>query len=485
MKESFDKCSRASILNHAKKMLGKSLVDLYPRVEASNPGKGSLGLAVEEVHFNHKNDNVSQPDFPEAGVELKCTSLKKLKDGSIVSKDKLFLNIIDYIAEAKCSFTNSSFWRKNNFLLLMFYLYEKDQESLRNIFKIIREFDFDRINELDKRIIKDDWEAIRKKILDGKAHELSEGDTLYLAAGMKGSKSGREMRNQPFSTILAQQRAYCLKSRFVNTVVLDSVLKNVSTEDCFLSKATVNRILKKQEQAQRIVKNIEEYKCGDTFEKIVVKKFSAFYGKTLDEIETEIQKKRNIHISRGKARNYDVCRAILDVTSKKIYEVEASELRLKTLCLSCNGAVKESMSFKNINFDSIGEEREWEKSEFFKLIDKKFMFVVFREMGKKDALARGKKCDRFSNIILEKVFFWTMPAKDRIIAKAFWKDTRDKVKKKDFSSFWKISDNRMCHVRPKGKNKKDVVELADGSVVEKKSYWLNSAYIKKIVDENN
>ncbi len=59
----------------------------------------------------------------------------------------------------------------------------------------------------DLRIIKDDWETIIKKIRDGMAHELSESDTLYLSACVKGSGHGKNMRPQPNSEILAKQRA--------------------------------------------------------------------------------------------------------------------------------------------------------------------------------------------------------------------------------------------------------------------------------------
>ena len=35
-------------------------------------------------------------------------------------------------------------------------------------------------SDTDLEIIKKDWELIKQKIANGKAHELSEGDTFYL-----------------------------------------------------------------------------------------------------------------------------------------------------------------------------------------------------------------------------------------------------------------------------------------------------------------
>ena len=53
-------------------------------------------------------------------------------------------------------------------------------------------------------IIKKDWELINQKIKDGKAHELSEGDTFYLGACTKGSTAAKSLRKQPFNEIKAK-----------------------------------------------------------------------------------------------------------------------------------------------------------------------------------------------------------------------------------------------------------------------------------------
>ena len=59
---------------------------------------------------------------------------------------------------------------------------------------------------------------ITNKIKIGKAHELSEGDTFYLGAATKGSKGGN-LRGQPYSKILAKQRAYSFKQGYVNHII--------------------------------------------------------------------------------------------------------------------------------------------------------------------------------------------------------------------------------------------------------------------------
>ena len=60
--------------------------------------------------------------------------------------------------------------------MLVFYLHNANQNLLDYIIKLVDEWNFP-VNDLE--IIKRDWETIKKKITDGKAHELSEGDTFY------------------------------------------------------------------------------------------------------------------------------------------------------------------------------------------------------------------------------------------------------------------------------------------------------------------
>lgn len=83
---------------------------------------------------------------------------------------------------------------------------------------------------------------------------------------------------------------------------------------------------------------------------------------------------------------------------------------------------------------------------------------------------------------MKKVLFWTKPNKDIEIAKTFWEDTKNKISSNDFELFIKISDNKICHVRPKGRNSSDLMETITGSREKKKCYWLNSSYIKKIIN---
>lgn len=111
------------------------------------------------------------------------------------SKERLVLNIINYLEIPKEEWSTSSFLKKNAAILLVVYLYEQGRSlvdhpiSLVEIFRL-RDF------EEDLEIIKQDWETIVGKIRNGKAHELSESDTMYLSACTKGSAAEDSYRPQ-------------------------------------------------------------------------------------------------------------------------------------------------------------------------------------------------------------------------------------------------------------------------------------------------
>ena len=94
----YKKESAESIYNFALLLTGKSLseaVDLPEDLE-NLKDRGKLGTLVEKYYFNHEPPNDHNPDFPEAGVELKVTGVKKNKSGKYVAKERLVLTMINY-----------------------------------------------------------------------------------------------------------------------------------------------------------------------------------------------------------------------------------------------------------------------------------------------------------------------------------------------------------------------------------------------------
>jgi DNA mismatch repair protein MutH len=469
----YDDDSVESILNYALLLNEKSLSDVLSDVtETVYKGKGGFGQKVEKLYFKYEPNSKPEPDFYKVGMELKTTPLKQIKKG-FVSKERLVFNIIDFEKEYKESFKTSSFWKKNQLLLLMFYLYEEEKLDVDYIFKIIRLWQFP---ATDLKIIKDDWTKIVLKIKNGKAHEISEGDTLYLGACTKGANNS-SLRSQPFSSKMAMQRAFSLKSKYLNFIIEKSLIK----EEILIDYDEYDRILNEEnsldepraeyrrlnlKELEPIVKSINDYEKGETFEQLVVKKFVNFIGLSQDEIIEKLK------INRPKAKNIlnILSKFIMGVSNKKIEEFEKADVLMKTIRLENSGSLKESMSFGQIQFKEIIDEK-WEDSYWYKTLIKRFFFIVFQK-DKQDILR------------LKEVFFWTMPLEDIDVSRSFWEETKHKIISNDFDHFIKISDKRICHVRPKGRDSLDLMETITGSKEKKKCYWLNSSYIREIIEKH-
>ena len=63
---------------------------------------------------------------------------------------------------------------------------------------------------------------------NGKAEEISEGDTNYLGACTKGANAN-SLREQPFSDVKAMQRAFCLKNSYMSYILNHYIANKTNT----------------------------------------------------------------------------------------------------------------------------------------------------------------------------------------------------------------------------------------------------------------
>ena len=171
-----------SMLEYSKGLLGHTLRDFAVSDYEARKGKGGLGEMVEEIYFGYDKNSNPDADFSIAGVELKCTPLKKNKKEELLIKERLVCGMIDYIEEAGKDFEHSHFYEKCRLMLLLFYLHiaQANQLDLEFLFSVLW-----KLPEKDLLIIRNDYEIIQNKIVNGLAHTLSEGDTMYLGACRK------------------------------------------------------------------------------------------------------------------------------------------------------------------------------------------------------------------------------------------------------------------------------------------------------------
>jgi DNA mismatch repair protein MutH len=445
---------KISVLEYANLLKGKSLRQICsPLIFNHNySGKGSFGQLLEKYYFLYNPNSSSEPDFKEIGLELKSSPLKKLRNLEYRSKERLVLNIIDYNVIVKQNFEDSDFWKKNSNILLVFYLYQEDLNILDYIIKLVGEWNY---SNTDIKIIKQDWEYIKLKINEGKAHELSEGDTFYLGACTKGANAS-SLREQPYSNILAKQRAFSLKQGYLNHIIA-----SIADEP--------NEVYGKLIKFDSILDN-------SNFEDLVIGKFNNYYGKSIDQI----LKLLGIQFNTSAKNFYALLtKSILGIElDKEIEEFDKAEITVKTVRLKNNCLPKEDISFPNFKYEEIVKE-DWEDSSFKSFLEKKFLFVFFQ----------------YENDILylRKVKFWNMPYLDVLEAKKVWEKTKEIVLNgeivKNFNDLYRTTNfpnksfNPVAHVRPHAQNAADTYPLP---VLDKKTgvmeytkhcFWLNNTYV--------
>ena len=90
----YDIKDASSIFEYSKGLLGKSLRDFVWDGYEAKKGKGGLGQMVENIYFLLEINNYAGADFTEAGMELKCTPLKKSKQDDYLIKERLVVDMI-------------------------------------------------------------------------------------------------------------------------------------------------------------------------------------------------------------------------------------------------------------------------------------------------------------------------------------------------------------------------------------------------------
>jgi len=455
MKFLYNPKDKKSIVEYAKLLKGKTLGQVCgsDAIGHAYKGKGNFGQLLEKFYFGYNPNSTSGADFFEVGMELKSSPLKQLRNNEYRSKERLVLSIIDYLKIVDQSFEESDFWKKNASILLVFYLYQADFNVLDYLIKLVDEWNFP---NTDLEIIRKDWELIKKKVEDGKAHELSEGDTFYLGACTKGANA-LSLRKQPFNKQLAKQRAYSLKQGYVNHIIASIA---GDTKEVYGKLITSTNQVKKK-----------------TIEDIVIDKFKRYYGKTIEEIIAVTKTKLN---TSAKGFYASLTKAILGIElDKEIEEFEKADIKVKTVRLQENNLPKEHMSFPTFKYEEIVNE-EWEESDFKNMLEHKFLFVFFQYEGE--------------SLVLRKVKFWNMPYADILEAEKVWEKTKEVVMKgrivrevigtKRKTNFPSQSSNRVSHVRPHAINAADTFPLpVRDRVTKAKEYtkhcfWLNNTYVR-------
>lgn len=403
--------------------------------------KGRLGTMVEEYFFQYSpgSNRNHDPDFTEAGVELKVTGVLKRSrrrpgESPFKAKERLVLTMIDFFNLVDEVWESSSFLKKCRLMLILFYLYEKDVPATQR--KFVMEPMLWTFPAIDLEIIRKDWIFIQQKVIDGNAHELSEGDTFYLAACRKGAGGKKEKpRTQPYSSELAKSRAFSLKPSYVNTII--------------------NSTWQEEELLR------DETDADNGIESVTLSKFHGLEGKSVEDIAEMYDYPPGAR----QAKNYlsNLSLRILGTKKQRPPEFEKAGITLRTIRLKRTGMPKEATSFPAFNFIDIAKQK-WEDTDLYEKIEQKFFFVIYQY--------DSNKVLRF-----KKVMFWNMPYEDRLEAQAVWRRTVQVINSGDMLKLPKSTESPVAHVRPHGRNKADTSPLPNGKSFTKQGFWLNQKYV--------
>lgn len=445
----------------SKSAIGKSIEDIMNEevvtIDNSGVNKGGLGQLVEQYLFGIQNNSESEPDFMPAGIELKVTPYKRIKGGKLSAKERLVLNIINYMDEWKNDFKDSHFWFKNNTIQLLWYLWEPNKDNKK--FKITHEKLLELAKNEDLEQIEEDWNYIIQKIKDGKAHEISEADTMYLGACTKGANASSK-REQPFNDILAMQRAFCFKTSYMTQLV--------------------RKYIGDYSDVEKVLKGTK-----DTFNQYVSEVVNKYKGKSQKELMREF----NID-SKAKNINSMLISRMFNVQSKlaDTEEFQKANIIPKTIRIEENGRIKESISFPAFKYTELINQN-WEDSDLREQLETtKYMFFVFKK-NKGEYIFKGIK-------------LWNMPETDiETSVMEMWKKTYNAISTGNIvksitngirkTNFPGMSENEVCHVRPHGRNAKDTAplpvadKLTGATKYTKHCFWINNKYIKDLFIEFN
>lgn len=443
----------------SKSALGKSIEDIMNEevvtIDNSGVNKGGLGQLVEQYLFGIQNNSEPEPDFMPAGIELKVTPYKRIKGGKLSAKERLVLNIINYMDEWKNDFKDSHFWFKNNTIQLLWYLWEPNKDNKK--FKITHEKQLELAKSEDLEQIEEDWNYIIQKIKDGKAHEISEADTMYLGACTKGANASSK-REQPFNDILAMQRAFCFKTSYMTQLV--------------------RKYIGDYSDVEKVLKETK-----DTFSQYVSEVVNKYKGKSQKELMKEFKidsKAKNIN-SMLISRMFNVKSKLTDTE-----EFQKANIIPKTIRIEGNGRIKESISFPAFKYTELTKQN-WEDCDLREQLETtKYMFFVFKKVHKE--------------YIFKGIKLWNMPETDiESSVMEMWKKTYNAVSTGNIvksitngirkTNFPGMSENEVCHVRPHGRNAKDtaplpvVDKLTGANKYTKHCFWINNSYIKNVLKD--
>lgn len=440
------------------------------RKKISELSKGIYGSLMEKAGYGIEPNSSPEADIPAAKVEIKTTPYRVTANGAISAKERLVLSMFNFHEENLDDFYQTHLWHKCQNILLLFYKYQKTRDISNNITDKFFLFDWP---EEDMPTILEDYKRITQKVLEGRAHELSESDGMYLSTCRKGAGKDKDRTTQPYGPELANRRAWSLKSSYMTTLLRTKVFS--------------------QEEQESIARAAQD--TSKPFTQIIEEKLLQYRGQS----EKKLCKEFDVNFN-AKGRNSTLVRKILGLSTDidSTAEFKKANMNIRAIRVDKNGLPEEDSPFKNYIFNELLNEKNWEESHIYtEIFSKKFMFVVFRKTAPE-------------TYVLDYVKFWGFPESLEPELMRVWQETKDIIIQgieltpkpygengvRVFTNFPKSQMNKILFTKAHasksyyelepgkfvGEGKlKDTDELPDGRRITKHSFWLPKKFVQQIL----
>jgi len=472
---------RRQYLEKAEKMDGETIEQIDTTNYLDDPkNKGNIGQVVQIFLGQNPNSNPTA-DFPDAQMELKVTGLipyKKTKNGNVYhAKERLVLNMINYINDRGVPFERSHLLSKCDCMMITCYEYirpEHDKAVNYKSFPIIKSFIYQLTDE-DKSIIKSDYDTILGMINDSKAELISESSTNYLAACRKGAGKGKDLQDQLGSDVKAPTRAFSFKASFLTALIRK-----------YVSNETFEHIVSE-------TKNPIDY---------ILERTEKYKGKHVSELQ-KIFPKVNAKAKNAYALYVSAMANLKDLT--KTEEFVKANIIVKAVRVEKDGHIEQDMSFGNINFEDTTVE-SWRESKWSNYFEGASLFLcVFRNMnpeedsnGKampKDYVFDGIKIYRLPDIVSDGFIRFTYDKASETLMKGdivrgIKTTNGSKITTLHMTNFVGKKTNPVSHIRPKGQDfaRGQKPLLVPDKLTGSKTYlgqclWLDQRFIQAIIED--
>jgi len=438
----FDASDKESVLRHGLLLVGRT-ADAIARTAAEevapwdpNTSKGSVGQLVERWFGLDANSDTG-PDLAAAGIEIKSVPLRRARR-ELRSKERTSITMIDYHRVAVETFEGTPLDLKTRLTLYVFFLWSEGTVARAQDQRILKVMLHER-DPIDLVALTDAYAHVQRVTREGHAHLLSEGDTAPVGAATKGAK-GRT-RTQPFSEVRARPRAFAWRPSY--------------TTGLFRTENEARVALPAVSSVDDLTRRVEG-------------RLTPLVGATVEELRSRYAPSVSTTAKNAAAATFRRILASGDEDLMAALERLGTTLRV-TRVDPTTLRPREAVSFTPFDFREVAG-TPWEESDVLATLGR-ILFVVLD--APKDAKVVEAR--------LRSVVMWSAEPDTIATMEREYERFRQAFKDTPPSEWPGQRATEVLHVRPHGRDGRDVVQLPSGEMHVRSSLWLNQGFVQDVI----